>query len=286
MKFLLKFVETNKYADDVMKGSLYMNPLSYFWRINYGEPVGASNSDRFDLFEGTYLSLNKEDIGFDKEFAEVIGTNPIVRLSAYQYINLFSAYHSEFSVKSGELIAPKMETMNEFGEFVVVIMNEAEFRYRVRKAATKLGYDCVFGDVNYHAATNRGEPVAGNMLHLIRRDEIDINKLASENNVIEHYDCFDKWDKHAYQREWRICLNRNTKEISPYRLEIGSISDIAFAVSVEMLYPALIKWLENIIAEDSLLYLRNYDGTVTRELFKMNVYKLRPNKGYLLATIM
>jgi hypothetical protein len=59
MKFLLKFVETSKYADDAMKGSLYMNPLSYFWHINYGEPVGASNSDRFDLFEGTYLSLNK-----------------------------------------------------------------------------------------------------------------------------------------------------------------------------------------------------------------------------------
>lgn len=114
MKFLLKFVETNKYADDVMKGSLYMNPLSYFWHLNYGEPVGASHSDRFDLFEGTYLSLNKEDIGLDKEFAEIIGTNPIVRLSAYQYINLFSTYHSEFNVKSRELIAPEMETMNEF----------------------------------------------------------------------------------------------------------------------------------------------------------------------------
>ncbi len=104
--------------------------------------------------------------------------------------------------------------------------------------------------------------------------------------MIEHYDCFDKWDKHAYQREWRICLNRNTKEISPYRLEIGFISDIAFVVPVEMLYPALFKWLGSINAENPLLYLPNYDGTVTREMFKMNVYKLRPNKGYLLATIM
>ncbi len=286
MKFLLKFVETNKYADDVMKGSLYMNPLSYFWRINYGEPVGASNSDRFDLFEGTYLSLNKEDIGLDKEFAEVIGTNPIVRLSAYQYINMFSTYHSEFNVKSRELIVPKMDTMNEFGKLVVVIINEAEFRYRVRKAAEKLDYDCIFGDVNYHAANDRGKPVSGNMLHLIRKDEIDINEVASEKNLLEHYDCFDKGNKHAYQREWRICINRHNEEISPYRLEIGSISDIAFVVSVEMLYPALFDWSGRITAENPLIYLPNFDGTVTRETFKNNVYKLRPNKGYLLTTIM
>lgn len=286
MKFLLKFVETNKYANDVMKGSLYMNPLSYFWHVNYGEPVGANSSDRLDFFEGTYLSLNKKNIGFDKEFEEVIGTNPIVRLSAYQYINLFSTYHSEFNVKSKELIAPKVETMNEFGRFVIVIINEAEFRYRVRKAATKLGYDCVFGDVNYHAATERREPVVGNMLHLIMEDEIDINKLASENNVIEHYDCFDKWNKYVYQKEWRICLNRNIKEISSYRLEIGSISDIAFVVSVKMLYLDLFNWLRRITTENPLIYLPNFDGTVTRETFKNNVYKLRPNKGYLLTTVM
>lgn len=115
MKFLLKFVEKPKYADDVMKGSLYMNSLSYFWRVNYGEPVGASNSDRYDLFEGTYLSLNKEDIGLDKEFANVIGPNPIVRLSAYQYVNVFSMFHAEYNVKSNELIGPKPDSMNEFG---------------------------------------------------------------------------------------------------------------------------------------------------------------------------
>lgn len=165
-------------------------------------------------------------------------------------------------------------------------MDEAEFRYRVCKAARKLDYDCVFGDVNYHNANDRGKSVAGNMLHLIREDEIDINKLASEKNVLKHYDCFDKWDKYAYQREWRICLNRNNKEITPYRLEIGSLSDIAFIVPAEMLYPALFKWLGSITVENLLFYLPKYDGTVTRGRFKMNVYNLRPNKGFLLTTIM
>lgn len=286
MKFLLKFVEKPEYANDVIKGSLYMNSLSYFWHVNYGEPVGTSNSDRYDIFEGTYLSLNKEDIGFDKDFASVLGPNPIVRLSAYEYINLFSTYHAEYNVQSRELLAPRMETMNEFGKYVVVIMDEAEFRRRVQKATVKTDYDCVFGDVNYHPANDRGNSVAGNMLHLIREDEIDINKLASENNVIEHYDCFDKWDKHAYQREWRICVNRNNKEITPYRLEIGSISDIAFIVSSQMLYPALFKWLGSIKSESPLYYLPKYDGTVTRELFKQRVHNMRPNKGYLLTTIM
>lgn len=260
-----------------------MNSLSYFWE----KPVGTSNSDRYDLFEGTYLSMNKEDIiGIDIEFANIIGPNPIVRLSAYKYINLFSTFHSEYNIKSRELFVPKMNTMNEFGKFVVVIMDEAKFRYRVRKAARKLDYDCVFGDVNYHNANDRGKSVSGNMLHLFREDEIAIDKFASEKNVIRHYDCFDKWDKHAYQREWRICLNRNNKETTPYRLEIGSISDIAFIVSADMLYPALYRWLGNITAEDPLIYLPKYDGTITREMFKMNVCKLRPNKGYLLTTIM
>lgn len=286
MKFLLKFVEKPKYADDVMKGSLYMNPLSYFWRVNYGEPVGASNSDRYDMFEGTYLSLNKEDIGLDKEFANVIGPNPIVRLSAYQYVNLFSMFHAEYNVKSNELIGPKPDTMNEFGKYVVVIMDEAAFRYRVRKAVKKLEYDCVYGDVNYHAANDRGKLLRGNMLHLIRDDEIDINTIASEKNVIDHYDCFDKWDKHAYQREWRICLNRHNSEITPFQLESGSISDIAFVVSTDMLYPLLFKWLRNVTTEHPLLYFPKFDGSVTREIFKMNVYNLRPNKGYLLSTIM
>jgi hypothetical protein len=286
MKFLLKFVEKPEYANDVIKGSLYMNSLSYFWRVNYGEPVGASNSDRFDIFEGTYLSLNKEDIGLDKEFANVIGPNPLIRLSAYEYINLFSTYHAEYNVQSGELIVPRMNTMNEFGKFVVVITNEIEFRRRVHKAAVKAGYDCVFGDVNYHTAKDRGNSVTGNMLHLIREDEIEINKLESKKNVIDHYDCFDKWDKHAYQREWRICLNRNNYEITPYRLEMGSISDIAFVVSSLMLYPALFKWLGGIKSESPLFYLPQYDGTVTRELFKQSVHNMRPNKGYLLTTIM
>lgn len=179
-----------------------------------------------------------------------------------------------------------MNTMNEFGRFVVVIMDEAEFRYRICKAARRLEYDCVFGDVNYHNANDRGKSVVGNMLHLIREDEIDINKIVSEKNVLKHYDCFDKWDKHAYQREWRICLNRNNKECTPYRLEIGSIYDIAFIVSVEMLYPTLYRLLGNITAENPLIYLPKYDGTITREKFKMNVYNLRANKGYLLMTIM
>jgi hypothetical protein len=286
MKFLLKFVEKPEYANDVIKGSLYMNSLSYFWHVNYGEPLGASNSDRYDIFEGTYLSLNKEDIGVDEDFASVIGPNPIVRLSAYKYINLFSTYHAEYNAQSRELFAPKMNIMNEFGKFVVVIMNEAEFRRRVHKAAEKADYDCVFGGVNYHTANDRGNLVTGNMLHLIREDEIDINKLASEKNVINHYDCFDKWDKHAYQREWRICINRNNHEVTPYRLEIGNISDIAFIVSVEMLYPALFKWLGGVTSESPLFYLPKYGGTVTRDLFKMNVYNMRPNKGYLLTTIM
>lgn len=181
---------------------------------------------------------------------------------------------------------PKMNSMNEFGEIVVVIRDEAEFRRRIRKAAENIEFDCVFGDVNYHPATDRGKFVEGNMLHLIRRDEIHINELVSEKNIVEHYDCFDKWDKNAYQREWRICLNRGLKESGPYRLEIGSISDIAFVVPVMMLYPALYKWLGSITAENPLLYLPRYDGTVTRDKFKMNVHNLRPNKGYLLTTIM
>lgn len=286
MRFLLKFVETSKYADDVMKGSLYMNALSYFWRTHHGKPMAVNNSDRYDLFEGTYLSLNKDDIGLDNEFANVIGPDPIVRLSAYEYINLYSAYRAEYNVQSRELIVPRGDTMGEFGKFVVVIKNEAEFRRRVHEAVEELDYDCVFGDVNYHAASDRGQSVTGSMLHLIREDEIQINKLVSEKNVLEHYDCFDKWDKHAYQREWRICLNRNLTEPSPYRLEIGPISDIAFVVPVLMLYPALIQWLGSITKENPLLYLPKYGGTVTRQQFKMNVYNLKPNKGFLLLTIM
>lgn len=286
MKFLLKFVEKEKYAEDVMRGSLYMNSLSYFWHVNNGEPVEASNSDRYDIFEGTYLSLDKEDIGLDKELVNAIGPNPIVRLSGYKYVNLFSTFHAEYNIKSRELSVPKMNTMNEFGKFVVVIMDEAKFRYRVRRASENLGDDCVFGDVNYHSADDRGKSGYGHMLHLIRKDEIDINNLASKNNVLMHYDCFDKSDKHAYQREWRICLNRNNKETTWYRLEIGSLSDIAFIVPAEMLYIALYKWLENITSENPLIYLPKYDGTITRERFKEDVYNLRPNKGYLLTTIM
>ncbi|WP_422484775.1 hypothetical protein [Gudongella sp. DL1XJH-153] len=287
MKFLLKFVEKYKYANDVIKGSLYMNSLSYFWQINHGEPLGASNSDRYDIFEGTYLSLNKDDIGLDEEFANVIGPNPVVRLSAYKSVNLFSTYHAEYNVRSKELLVPRMDTMNEFGKFVVVITNEVEFRRRVYKAAKKASFDCVYGDVDYHPAQNRGRLVSGNMLHLIREDEIDINLIASDKNIMDHYDCLDKWNKHAYQREWRICLNRNNNEITPYRLEVGSISDIAFIVSSDMLYSTLFNWLSGGIKfENPLSFLPKYDGTVTREVFKMNVQKLRPNKGYLLTTIM
>lgn len=286
MKFLLKFVEKPEYAVDVMHGSLFMNPLNYFWHINYGEPVGSSNSDRYDLFEGTYLSLDKENIGIDQELANTIGPNPIVRLSAYQYVNLFSMFHAEYDVKTNDLIGPKPDAMNEFGRYVVVIKDEAEFRYRVRKAVEKLEYDCVYGDVIYHAAKDRGKSLKGNMLHFASKNEIDISALVSENNVIEHYDCFDKWDKHAYQREWRICLNRNSNIINPFRLEIGPISDIAFAVSVDMLYPSINKWLMTVNEEHPLLYLRKFDGSVTRDIFKVKIYNLRPNKGYLLFSIM
>lgn len=286
MKFILKFVENEKYAEDLMRGSLYMNPLSYFWNVKKGEPLGASNSDRYDIFEGTYLSLDKENICLDKEFVNVIGPNPIVRMSGYKYINLFSTFRAEFNIKSRELFIPAINTMNDFGKIVVVIMDESNFRYRIRRASEKLGYDCVFGDVNYHSANNRGKLVSGPMLHLIMEEEIDIHNLASEKNILCHYDCFDKWDKHAYQREWRICLNRNNKKATPYRLEIGSLSDIAFIVPVEMLHITLFRWLENITSENLLTYLPKYDGTITRDKFKENVYNLRPNKGYLLATIM
>lgn len=142
-------------------------------------------------------------------------------------------------------------TMDAFGDMVVVIKDESEFKKRVLAAVKKFGDRCIMGDVRYHRLMDRAN--SGTMgrryATIVSSSPIEVKdkncvkhdgaySLSSFEDVISKPDaiwrgCLDKYDNFGAQREWRICWLPKERNHEAKILPVGSLEDVVDLVKTE-----------------------------------------------------
>ena len=153
--------------------------------------------------------------------------------------------YKHYELNRVNLVQLPEKSMDNFGDVVVVIKDEAEFKKRVLSAVEKQGGHCVLGDIRYHKIEDRVDSrtldmhsvtVISSMLEKIDPSDkewptkengcFNISILSGTKDDIYWRGCLDKYDTYGGQNEWRICwlaeeLNYHDKE-----LYVGRLDDI------------------------------------------------------------
>ena len=209
--FLVKFFDSEAYAQDFVEGKIYANTLATFKALE-----GIDGSGRADRHEGTIAWLQpgqgRAEINGMDITNDLAGPMQLQR-SWLDHLNVFCLH----AAHNGNLDIAKVSNENieelrrqltipdecfALGRLAVVVTDVPEFIGRIEAAAKDKGYRMARGLVRYYAP----ELFHGNFR--------DVESV------------FHKQDRHSYQREFRFVFDRRLVSAAPMTLEIGDISDI------------------------------------------------------------
>lgn len=233
---LLKHFQKQEYAEQFLRGELYLNSLDLFRAINKGASIDSQNKQN-DGLEGSVPikkdSLTKQVYSALGGIDEYIAYDPVFIFDEYKYSHLLCFSTIDFYTNSISTINPT--SMNEFGTYLVLIHDKAAFRERVFKALSAIsGILYLCGRVRYHSPTLDGKPATAKHSLSLRPDTLfDFYDVGNMKSPIR--DCFDKSISYAHQREWRLWLYKKNWDTNPIHLEVGDLHDIATLASFETL---------------------------------------------------
>ena len=216
--FLVKMFENKEHADDLIKGRLFLNRLSYFKKIEGDDGRHDENEGAIMLqIEGLTLKMESRDIDTGELHTFTVtdfASPPVLRPEWFDHIHLYCMYagHTgEFQRISPDNIEDFRrqlelpEDAEKLGRHAVVIINVPEFIRRVGDAISQEGYGIMTQLVKYYDPEVGSPPV---------RSEVET--------------IFTKRKKFADQSEFRIAMDTRTVGCDPITLEIGQINDIAY----------------------------------------------------------
>ena len=208
--FLAKIFEKKEHADDLVRGKLFVNRLSYFKKIEGDDGRGDEDEGAIMVpIEGSIIELQAKNPLTEKDLA----APPVIRPEWFDHINIYCMYAghtgdfqyiSSDNVEDFKRQLEPREDAEKLGKHAVVLKNGAEFIRRVRIAAEHKGYKVCTGLVRYY------DP------------EVGSPPLRSEIETI-----FTKRKDFEYQKEFRIAISADSDGCHPIILEIGDIRDIA-----------------------------------------------------------
>ena len=165
---LVRGFKEKKWAEQFLRGDIYMNTLGYFWN--------EGNMEQQDFLEGACASFDPHIMrGFSKDLLGVLAKESyaIPRGAGYCNVCCFSCVlikQVDTRVDLIELPDPGLD----LGSWIVVIDNPCELISRLRAVVLQLGYDFVAAPVEY-------------------RDSVQLNP----SEVVKSITClygFSKWD--------------------------------------------------------------------------------------------
>lgn len=179
---------------------------------------------------------------------EIRAMDPIQTRKLVDGISDYKAYE----LNRVNIVQLPAESMDNFGDIVVVIKNEAEFKRRVKSAVNRQGGHCVMGDIRYHKIEDRVDSRTLDM-HSITlvpsvpggvdfSDEkwpikgngcFSIGMLSGIKDDIYWRGCLDKYDNYGVQNEWRICWLPEELDYHDKTLSVGRLDDIIDIVKTE-----------------------------------------------------
>lgn len=204
MKYDLIKVTQEKYAIDILKGNLYMNPLSFFRKYE--------NDYMDDITEGACGDIPKNQMRqygyyFPDDIIESMVYDNVLMLSDYfANCNLFCMYCLERDDRTKQVVSFD-EKLFQFSDTIVWIKDVDEFRRRIEKVFREKCQDNIYEYGSY--------------------GKIRYYDLDEKTGSLEGKSCFDKRKDYQWQKEWRICVWSHNMRNEAIFLQIGDISDIA-----------------------------------------------------------
>lgn len=229
---LIRFTDS-KYADSYRSGNLSFSSLYSFWdlrrnKIPYEkapfaskeELLKAANDKQQDFSEGISLEIPSSILAESKDFYPHICNDTIrARIDAYGYCKLLCFYRVDIT---GSVIQNLPSEMFNFGNTVIVVKDEKEFKKSVINAIAKRGEDCVLGDVSYHDVWTKPRE---HSVTLISEEPFFPLSAARIYNT-RHFGCLDKYVYFKAQREYRVCWLPNVHDHERKNLDIGPAQDL------------------------------------------------------------
>lgn len=219
MNYDLIKITKKEYADEILKGNLYMNPLSFFRKYE--------NDYMDDMAEGVCGDVPKNQMrqyGYylTDEIIDNITTDNVMMISdhfsACNLYCMYSLYHDDEEQKISEF----NEDLLQFSDTAVWIKDVNEFKNRVKNA---IEIECVKGKAEYGSY-----------------GRVKYYDMSEVTNKMDSRSCFDKRRDYQWQQEWRICLWSHNLKNAALTLHIGDISDIACIVPAEKMSQELKKY--------------------------------------------
>lgn len=292
---LLKFISKEKYAEDFLNGNFYMNTLYYFWDQ---KPIEEAKEEREMLIKAN-PEENPDNIivpirnklpsaqadtlegivgyGSHAPFNLVFGERNMLsdcmyQAVGFQYCNVLCFYRLDYKFHAPIFCHDALDDdMTEFGEYVIIVKDKLELIKRIERVVGDMKFLC--GDVEYKAPIKNGEETyISNRHHILVRQEPTENVSSIQT---EEGDCFTKFDKYAWQKEWRVALYRGRKDTRAFTLKVGSIRDIADCRRAEKLLPEVEQML---IAGDIKFSRGGYYGNISRPKMRKKFYRLGGKK--------
>ena len=221
--FLAKVFSEPGHADDLIKGKLYANRLSYFKNIEgdptRGDPEEGAIMPQLEglAFELTSTNPTTGEVNKVTITKDDLAAPPVIRPRWFEDTNLFCMYAartgtfttvSEQNITDFQNQLQMTEHCQEFGTHAVLIKNPSEFIRRVNLSAEKHGYKVHSGLVQYY------DP------------EIGTPPIHSPIQTL-----FLKRKRYEYQKEWRLAIDTGTTGDCPIIFDIGGIKDIAVQIN-------------------------------------------------------
>lgn len=235
-KFIPVKVTDREWAEKLLDGEVFMRPLYEFgaWNLKK-EDKQLNNSFRGDPCEGMSGIFGEVEEcpiydSFDENVKKYIKQIWYIDDTDIKYFKIFSLYCMEYDPSTNFFLKPNPK-MCEFGDTAVIIADYNEFIERFGKALFKK-YDSVVS-------------------------MMDRVKFYNFRETRETNPLFEKHEKYSYQNELRMAfcelrenkfamgINSDTskeivEDLTPVKLQIGNIRDIAYAIPIENFLKLLI----------------------------------------------
>jgi hypothetical protein len=226
--FLVKFfpAKRNEYAEQFIRGKLFMNRLSYFQNVELAQ-------ERADRYEATAIWWQPNNLSI--QFKD----------------------HPELNIGPQDLGAPVSITFDHHGDlhiFCMSAMHTGEFEYvdgkfecRTDDDAHRLREQLAFSERCLKLGDVAVVVNAGEFMLRVKR-AIDKKRFKFASTLVEYYDPttyhgkfryeeipFRKRIEFTHEREYRIVIDSKTKGEDALELEIGDISDISAKMAAKNL---------------------------------------------------
>ena len=211
---LVKLYEVEQHAHDLLNGTMFANPVSYYKRLE-------SENKRRDTEEGSTTFPLTDDFRMEIATADKttrimldradLAEAPILRPHWFSSLNLFCLHIATIRAEGDTGIVTLASTMAKFGVHGVIISDPEELVRRVQKATDRNKYRLGYGQVKYY------DP-----------------KIGIETNPTTLQPLLTKRNRYRDEREFRFIIDRGLSVPNALKLDIGSIHDIASYVKIDL----------------------------------------------------